>query len=294
MAILFLPSKLFAQSAETSFEFMLIGSSSRSAAMAEAFTAVGGDAGSPFYNPATLGLGKGTEFSFMHLSYLNDVTQEAFNLRAGPSGYRSGLGIYYGTTGDIERRADNPTDEPLGTFDEHNFTASYMWAIPVGDKITIGNAIKWAYQKIDIDDASALALDFGGTYSPNANITLGASFRNLGTKPKFIEQSFDLPREFRVGAAYEFRDQTSLSGLLTAADLVLPQWGDKEIKINLGGEYLYQNLVVIRSGYGAGYESKGFAAGAGIIYQNYFFDYAFTPAKHNLSDMHRFTLRVKL
>ena len=289
--ILILPLTLWAQSGTTSFDFLLIGSSSRAAAMAESYTAIGGDAASFYFNPATLSLANRTQISLMHISYLNDVSQENFNLVSGSEKFRFGLGFYYGQTANIERRGSTPTDDPLGTFDEHNFTASFGWAIPINDKLNFGNSIKWAYQKIDLNDASALALDFGATYTLNQNILLGTAVRNLGTKPKFISEKFDLPREFRLGASYKGTDGTSLAGSMIAADMVLPHWGDKDIKFNFGGEYLIQNLITLRMGYGAGYETRGLAAGIGLNYRNYTFDYAFVASKHNLRDIHRLTFR---
>jgi hypothetical protein len=293
-AIVIFPLTLWAQSGSTSFDFLLIGSSSRAAAMAESYTAVGGDAASFYFNPATLQQSSRTQISLMHISYLNDVTQENFNLVSGSESFRFGLGFYYGQTANIERRSTTPTDDPLGTFDEHNFTASFGWAIPISDKLNFGNTLKWAYQKIDLDDASAFALDFGATYALKSNIELGAAIRNLGTKPKFISEKFDLPREFRLGGAYKAVDGTPLAGSLIAADIVLPHWGDQDLKFNLGGEYVYQKLISLRAGYGTGYESKGFSIGGGINYRNYTFDYAYVPSKHNLRDMHRLTFRADI
>ena len=42
--------------------------------MGEAATAVSGDVGSAYFNPATAALMKNTEFSFMHIKYLTDAT----------------------------------------------------------------------------------------------------------------------------------------------------------------------------------------------------------------------------
>jgi hypothetical protein len=292
--ILLIPATLWAQAGSTSFDFMLIGSSSRAAAMSESFTSIGGDAASFYFNPATLMLAERTQVSLMHISYLNDVTQENVNLVSGSKGFRFGLGFYYGKTANIERRSTIPTDDPLGTFDEHNFTASFGWAIPISDKLNFGNTLKWAYQKIDLSSASALVIDLGTTYSLNSNISLGASIRNFGTKPKFNSESFDLPREFRLGGSYLFTGNSPLSGLLAAADLVIPHWGDQDMKFNLGAEYTYQKLIALRTGYGVGYESKGFSIGGGINYRNYAFDYAYIPSKHNFDNMHRLTFRAEI
>jgi hypothetical protein len=283
-----------AQSEPSSFQFMLIGAGSRAAALGEAYTAVSGDAAAPYFNPASAALMRSTELSFMHVKYLTDVTVEHFTLMSGSPKFRFGFGFYYGQTSNIQRRDNTPSQDPLGTFDEHNFTASFVWAIPVSGRLFFGNSIKFAYQKLDLENASALAIDLGSFYSVSPEITLGLAIRNLGTRPKFISQAFDLPREFRVGISYRGKPDTKLDGVMFASDFVLPNWGDKSSKLNLGVEYNYQNLVALRIGYDLGYDSRGFSIGGGFSYRDYNFDYAFVPAKHNLSDTHRFSLRVRL
>ena len=277
---------------QSGFEFMLIGSGSRAAAMGEAFTAVSGDVGAAFFNPAALGVMKGKELSFSHISYINDVTLEQFSFRSISGGIRFGGAINVGKIADIERRGQTPSGDPLGLFDEHNFTASIFWGKPFNEKLSIGNSVKFAYEKIDLEDASAFALDFGGLYGLTPNISLGASIRNLGTKPKFIDTAFDLPGEIRLGASY--RTGESFPGVIVGADLVKPQWGDKSAKVNIGGEYNYQNLAFLRAGGYLGYDSRSISLGAGMAYRNYLFDYAFVPLKNDLGSTHRFTLRIRL
>jgi hypothetical protein len=287
-------SAALAAPGSSSFEFMLIGPGSRAAAMGEAFTAVSGDAGAPYFNPASAGVMSGTELSLMHVSYLKDVTLEHLSILTQAGKFRYGVGMYYGSTSNIERRSDTPSQNPLGTFDEHNFVAAFNWAVPVSGRVSVGSAIKWAYQKLDIESASALALDFGGFYALSPKVTLGSSIRNLGTKPKFINESFDLPREFRLGGSYRTNSESSPNGFIFAADYVLTNWGNKSSKLNFGGEYSYANVVSLRLGYSAGYDTRSVSLGGGLSYNNYFFDYAFVPAKHNLRDTHRLTLRIKI
>ena len=286
--------EISAQDGDNSFLFMLIGPGSRASAMGEAYTAVGGDAGAPYFNPAAATWFPSTEFSFMHVSYLTDASLEHFAVLTGSRSLRFGLGLYLGKTADFERRDNTPTDDPLGRFDEHNFTASSFWAIPVSDKLGIGSSFKWAYQKLDIEDASAFAVDLGAIYAHSPVLSLGASVRNLGTRPKFIAESFDLPREFRLGAAYDFRESRKLKGLLLSTDYILANWGENNSRLNIGSEYTYQNLISLRLGYSLGYESRGLSAGGGISYINYRFDYAYVPSRNNLNDTHRFTLRLKI
>ena len=72
-----------AATGRSSFEFLLVGSSSRAAAMSEAFTAVEGDVGGWYFNPALAARLSRTEFSLMHLKYIEDVSLERFSMSTG-------------------------------------------------------------------------------------------------------------------------------------------------------------------------------------------------------------------
>lgn len=294
LAVISLCSTSYAVVGESSFEFMLLGVGARASAMGEAFTAVSGDAGAPFFNPASAAKMNGTEFSFAHISYLEDVSIEQFSLLTRSKSLRYGLNLSIGSVVDIERRGDTPTDEPLGTFDEHNVTASFFIAAPITEKLAIGNSAKIAYEKLDLEDAYALALDIGAFYTLTPEIAIGGSIRNFGTKPKFVSESFDLPREYRIGASYRTPEESRYQGILLSADYFLPEWGNKSAKFNIGGEYNYENIVFLRAGSYFGYDSRSISVGGGLAYQSYVFDYAYVPLKNNLGDTHRFTLRIRL
>jgi len=293
LVVVALEGPALAQSASTSFEFMLTGSDARTSAMGEAGAALNHDPGTVYFNPALAGTLSGINFSFMHVAYLTDVTQDNFSVLAKAGRFRYGLGLYLGKVANIARRGDIPTDNP-SYFDEHNLTMSLVWGLPVNDRLCVGNAVKWAYEKIDLNSASALALDLGAYYALTSQLSAGASARNLGTRPKFIDESFDLPRELRVGASFKASEKSRLNGATVSADFIWPKWGNGKTRLNLGGEYAYQNLISLRAGYGKGYDSRGLSVGGGLSYQKYFFDYAFVPGRNNLNDTHRFTLRISL
>jgi len=281
----------FGATAQTSFDFMLIGSGSRAVSMGEAFTAVSGDVGAAFFNPACIGVLTRNELSFSHISYIGDATSENFSFVARNGKLRFGGSLNLGRVPDIERRGQTPSGTPLGTFDEHNFVAAFSWGMPVSGKFTIGNSLKFAYEKLDIEDATAFAVDLGGYYGVNPNIAAGASIRNLGTRPKFISVAFDLPRELRAGVSY--RSGVEYPVFIASADLIKPTWGDQKIRLNIGAEYNYQDLAFLRGGYNLGYESKSMALGGGIAYRNFVFDYAFVPLDNGLGNTHRVTFRIR-
>jgi hypothetical protein len=262
--------------------------------MGEAFTAVSGDVGAPYFNPASAGVMNGSEISFAHLVYLEDASIEQISALTRSGEFRIGLNMHVGQVPDFERRGDIPTAEPLGTFDEHNFAFSVFWAYPVSPRISIGNAVEFAYEKLDYASATALGADFGFFYTFDPQIAFGASIRNIGTKPKFVQKSYDLPRELRLGFSYRGAPDSRLDGVLFAADYILPRWDNGDSKLNFGVEYNYDDFVFFRSGYNLNYDSRSFAVGGGLAYRMYFFDYAYVVFRHGLSNTHRFTLRARL
>ena len=279
---------------DNSFEFLLIGSGARASAMAEAFTAVSGDAGAPFYNPASAGVMHGSEISFAHAEYLKDATLEHVSAFTEYNKSTFGMNLTVGSVTDIERRGDYPSSDPLGTFDEHNFTFSGFWGRSFTSDFSLGLACKLAYQKLDIQSARAIAFDLGGFYTYSKEISFGAVLRNLGTKPKFTDRAFDSPREFRAGVSYRVVNDEKLNSFIVSADLVFPSWGDEKVKYNFGGEYSYKNIVFGRAGYHGGWYSRSATFGGGLAYQRYIFDYAFVPIKNDLSNTHRITFRIRL
>ena len=278
----------------SSFEFLLVGAGSRASAMGEAFSAVSGDAGAPYFNPASAALMDGSEISFAHLVYLEDVSLEQLAALTHSGNVRLGLNIGVGQVADFERRDEIPTSEPLGTFDAHNFAFSVFWAYPISPRWSFGNALKFAYEKLDYASATAVGTDLGVFYTFDPQIAFGASLRNLGTRPKFISESFDLPRELRLGFSYRGAPESRLNGVLVAVDYILPKWGNGDSRLNFGGEYNYDNLVYFRSGYGLGYDSRSLSIGGGLAYRIYYIDYAYVIFRHNLSNTHRITMRISL
>lgn len=293
IAVLLLYCSSFAAVGSSSFEFLLVGASSRASAMGEAFTAVSGDVGAPYFNPASAGVMKGKEVSLAHIVYLENASIEQIAGITRSGNFRIGLNMHVGQVPNFERRSDVPTTEPLGTFSEHNFAFTAFWAYPVSPRISVGNALKFAYEKLDYGNATALGADFGVFYTFDPQIAFGASVRNLGTKPKFVEKSYDLPRELRLGFSYRGAPETSLDGLLFAADYILPKWDNGKSKLNFGIEYNYDDFVFVRSGYNLGYDSRSFAVGGGLAYRNYYIDYAYVVFRHNLSNTSRITFRIR-
>jgi hypothetical protein len=282
---LVIPAIGLASAGNSSFTFLRLASGSRPVALGEAVTASGGDITSAFYNPALLSSFDGkNQVSFMHNSYFGDVTEDYLALAS--RGEKAAMGCYLilGKVADIERRT-GPDPDPLGTFDENNFVGAMTYARRI-DNVNFGVTLKYAYEKIDYSSANAVMFDFGLQMPLTDEISIGAAARNIGSKPKFEIETFDLPREFRVGLGYQpdyFQQRFKLIG-----DGVF--YSDIDTKMNFGVEYTLGQYYALRAGYGLGYDSRGLSLGGGLFYRQFRFDYAFVNYKNDLGNAHRFTL----
>ena len=275
----------------SSFTFLRMGNGARPAALSEAVTALPGDITSAFYNPGTLAVFDGkNQLAFAHNSFFGDVSQNMIYAGFKGTGLTFGGYISAGSIGKIQRRGDIATPEPLGEFSEDNFVAAFMLGASKRE-LSIGLALKYAYDKIDYASANSFMFDLGFLYRIDSQLRLGAALKNFGTKPKYIDESYQLATEYRLGLSYKPRILKEKIEL--AADGVFFN-DNTDSKINLGIEYQEPALFALRAGYGFGYDSRGFSVGAGLIHKMLKFDYAFVPYKNDLGNTHRFTLIITI
>ena len=71
---------------------------------------------------------------------------------------------------------------------------------------------------------------------------------------------------------------------------VFPNDGDA--KQHLGLEYGYEDMLFLRGGYKAGYDSQGATFGLGVQYRKFTVDYAVLLVSNDLGDSHRISLAL--
>ena len=149
---------------------------------------------------------------------------------------------------------------------------------------------KYLYEGIYTDEDNGYALDFGLTYTQLINgLTIGASYRNLGSMNILKNEATVLPADFRVGASYNYpltdykMDFTVLAGYQNYTK-------QNESHIHLGGEVLYDRTFAVRVGYLTNDYTKSFSAGFGVFWKGINLDYAYVPNKYALGDSHIITM----
>ncbi len=298
----------------TGGQFLKLGVGARAVALGESFVAVADDASSVFWNPAGLARLTSKELSASHSTYVQDVNYESISYAHPLKKGAIGAGANYLYMGGIERRGK---DESLqGSFGASDFNFSLSYASPLirnpkmatesARRILGGVTIKMVRQQIDSFSANAVAMDLGLiTPVRNTRFTFGIAVQNLGSDIKFQDQSYPLPRTFRMGLSW----LAPKAPVMVTGGLSLPR--DNSLSYQLGAEYWPVQSFALRSGYtlrpsddfagyrGIGTKSEntltalsGFVAGMGIKAFNMQLDYAFVPMG-DLGSTHRVTLGMR-
>ena len=278
--------------ASTGLSFLKIGAGARAVGMGEAFTALVDDASSTFWNPAGLARLQNSELVFTHNEWLQDITNEYFALGFNVGKNWFGLSFMSNTVGGIERRV-KPTEEPLGIVNAHDVLCGLSYARSLNPDLSIGATAKFLYQKIYVESASGVAVDFGLQYRAKLDgLRAGLVFQNFGYITKLKEESTKLPQTVRLGLAYSLPFQLFQGGVVLATDWV--KILDNTSHINFGLEYLFKGFFAMRLGYQTGWDEKGIQGGFGIVTKKYRLDYAFVPFTSDLGNSHRISFGLKL
>src|SRR5205823_4450048 len=159
----FVPRVLAADSSGTAgFSFLNLPVGARATAMGQAFGSVPNDIQGLAYNPACLATMAASQLSFQHLSYVEDVVQEAISFgHAGRQEELSwGFSVNYLRVGDITRTTatglstgDGFTE--AGTLSTYDMAMGLSAAAPVNDDLKVGGTVKFVRESLA--DASSNA-----------------------------------------------------------------------------------------------------------------------------------------
>jgi hypothetical protein len=316
------PAEAQRKAGRTGAAFLEVGIGAREVALGSAVTALAGNAGQIFWNPAGTALTENRRgsVSFSYIDWIADI--EAGALAAG---YRTAygtvtLGVQYFGLSDIPANRQNGYTDPIlqglvtdtetsPTFDYTDLAVSVSYARYVLDRLSLGATVKYINERIDGVGASALAFDFGSVYRVGvAGWQIAARLSNLGTDMSFFNQDNPLPLVFSIGSTIYPVNREQMR-LMLAIDTTKPL--DSQQLLYGGAELSFYDLLFLRAGYRFNYAGaedggtstrdpiktsiEGISLGAGLQYAlgDYAlgFDYAFTQMDL-LDDVHRFTLRI--
>ena len=251
----------------------------KAAGLAEAYTAGSGDVGCLYYNPAGLAFLNKKQASF---AYQTGIAEDKFGLIDFGTPIKKGVfagSIVYYTAGDIELINVSGNTWTVNALKEYLIIMSYSRKLI--RNISFGMNVKILESEIvEAANGTAYAIDFGGLYK-RERLSLGIAIQNIGTKLKYLRVSDPLPRNIRMGISYSFNKWT------IAMDAIKPNDGKR--RESLGVEYLYSNLLSLRTGYKFGHDLDSLYFGIGFNIGGITLDYGIS-AMNELSYNHKISL----
>jgi len=293
--------------------FMKVALGARQAGMGEAFTGLADDGYAIQYNPAGIvfmgrwrldAVGNpmvrkwNWEFTFMRNQWVDDTNQNYVGLVHPMGDWALSLGAIYFDEGSVDERdrMGNLTGSSASAYDA---VPSLGIAYRLSKHLGVGVTGRMLYSNIADETATGFSADVG-LLANFETFMIGASAQNLGSTLQFLEQSDNNPMVFRGGIAIPLLSWVSQpalkSDLVITSDIVYRQ--DNKPYFNVGGEYVWNDLLALRGGYKAQTDIEGLTLGAGFMLgdrDNYELqiDYAYAPLDVIQEDMHRVSLTLR-
>lgn len=278
----------------TAAPFLNIGVGPRAISMGGAFTATANDISALYWNPAGASRSSTNEAIFTHSTWFADINYEwaAAMVKLGDAG-TVGLNLTYLNYGEMEITTLAEQDGTGQMFSANDLSLGLTYAYNLTDRFSLGGTVKYVQQKIWNSSASAFAVDLGVLFlSDIYGLRIAATITNFGTGMRMDGQDllvqhdidpnnygnndqilaslrtdeFPLPLTFRIGLAMDVVN-IEQHRLTLAVDALHPN--DNDESINIGGEYMFNNLIAFRLGYKSLFLSnseEGFTAGVGLNY----------------------------
>lgn len=334
LALLIAPSVLAQESptddietdrrAQTGFKFLSMSVDARSAALADAMTAIEqGTSVAMFYNPAGMArLASMGHVQAGQAQWIADINHSVASAAFAPSGGAYGVfgitiqsvdyGDFVGTLrADNENGYEDFDDIGLANPSPTGLALGFGYAKALTDRFAVGGHIKYATQ--DLGDApigregnavemdeyskSAIAFDFGVMYQTGfRSLNFAMSARNFAQEITYVQDNFELPLLFRIGVSMDLLDFSSLNPDVHSFQVALEAERPRDFqeRLKVGGEYLFMNTFAVRAGYAFPTDAQGVSLGLGLHPSLGSFgigaDYAYTTFE-DFEGVHRLSLQ---
>lgn len=192
--------------------------------------------------------------------------------------------LTYWNSGAMDRTEISSTGELIETgetFGAYSMVASVSTARFVSPALDIGGTLKFIFDSIDSNSASAAILDIGVLHhTANPNIKVGLVLKNLGIQTSYYsEEKFKESLPFGYGAGFSMQMGERLLGALDVGKA-----GGEDLTLRLGAEFQLNPALAIRGGIksnAADYQMGSFlgytgggSLGLGYNVRNWKVDYA--------------------
>jgi hypothetical protein len=259
-----LATEPFAKVGTYALPFLKIGVSARATGMGGAFSALANDATATYWNPAGLVDITRTTVSVNHTWWPADLELDyaaaAFTLPFVPGTFGvSARGLTMDPQ--IERTVFLP--EGTGeTFDAGDMSFGLSYAKFFTDKFSSGGTVHFIHSGLAEKSVNVFAVDFGLVYRIGLwGMRLGMVIQSLGAKVDYDDRESKMPTVFKVAMAATPYQQ-GVNSLQSVFEFTHPS--DNQERINVGGEYSFNQFFYLRGGYNFNADSEGLAGGFGL------------------------------
>lgn len=300
------------------FKFLNVAPDPRGAALGETVAASGADATAFFWNPALAAravVGNGDiALGAAHTAYHSEIALNYAAALYNWRGFALGLSVFTLDAGEMEVTTET---QPFGTGETFGFVdlaAGLTVSQALTDLFSYGVTLKYVRESTyDVVTQTGL-VDLGVSYAVGTTgARLGVAIRNFGlngrpsgevdiANPDGSTETLDdfeqvtPPTTFLLGIAYDLFRASDQHALTLLGQLTNPN--DNAERFDLGAEYTWNDLLVVRGGYQMGVEeatlpSLGFGVIVPGIGPRLRLDYGFTH-RDVLGSVHRIGLDVQL
>lgn len=312
-------------------QFLKIGVGARGTGMAGAYSALGNDVTSIFWNPAGIAGVERYAADFSQTLWFAGMTH-SFAAVVIPVGEKFRLGASFTgfSSGDINVTTTAQQEGNGGIYNVSDIAIGVTLAGHLTEQFSFGATAKYVQHAFTNMSASGFVFDIGTRYNTGFNgLVLGFSINSLGTQQAFDgpditrtnppvngtntspldmqlqTASFSMPLSFRAGVGLDlckgvvFEQEVDGDGVLqhswtTAFDF--ETYSDVPEQFAIGTEYTWKEFVSLRAGYRFGSDQFGLAGGIGIRYNGGGFDgqidYSINPSQ-NLGLINRFSVAMR-
>ncbi len=301
--------------------FTKIGVGARAAGMAGGFSALADDISALYWNPAGVARLQGINVNASYTAWFAGITHNFIGAVLPLSDrYRLGVNLIVLDNGTLEKSTIQQ-DFNGGTFNANDLSVGVTLAGALTDRFSFGATLKYIRSAILDLSADGIAFDAGSLYQTDFyHLRISMALTNLGSDRSFdgnslsilasqrdinstaklndaklVTSTFALPLSFRIGVGTDvFQGEMQDQKLNVGFDFA--SHSDQPETYNLGGEYIWNDMVSLRAGYAFNQDQLGLGLGAGFKFKSEDFlgtiDYAINTTK-TLGAIHRVSISAQ-
>ncbi len=300
------------------FQFLKVPVDARSAALGETVAANAFDVSALYWNPALAAQVDRPQIGFSHTEYFADVQLDylagIYHVRR--LGLTLGASVQTLNSGEMDVTTEFNQTGTGETFRFIDIAAGLTVAQQLTDLFSYGVTAKWVHESVAGLSTNTAVLDLGVFYRiGETGAQMAVVIRNFGIdsalhgeidRPSLesggtrVEEDFESmtpPTTFSFGITYNLFREHPTNSLMFSGQLNNPN--DNAENFNLGAEYVWNNMLVLRAGYRFGIEEFGLPSlGAGVMLPMISgmqprFDYGFNRLD-KLGTVHRIGVNLSL